>query len=527
MKKNIFRALLLAAVVTVTSCSDFLDTVPDNRAEINTDEKITSLLVSAYPKNFPVAMWELSSDNVTDNGALYTMESRGYEEAYLWKDITENDSDFPQDVWDACYSAAATANLVLQAVDAAAAEGRQLTAQKGEALLCRAYAHFILATTFCEAYDPNTAGQKLGIPYATIPETTVKPVYERGTLQATYENIAKDIEAGFPLLDDNLHSVTKYHFNKRAAAAFATRFYLYYTQLDRSNLTKVISYADYVLGANPTKSIRQYYTDMASFTDLDNKSDAYISVKSPANTLLLPIYTSWPYVYGPYNINKRYGMNRALTEGETLWSSNVFQSSNTIYERLNGSDQKLCLYKYRSHFEYTDKTAGIGYRHTVLSPLSSNETLLCRAEAYALMPEPDYPKALADMNTWVSSITNGAPTKTLTLDAINDFYDGKKYAPDTIKSDNDFISKKKLHPVIAFRDSIQENVMHTILQMRRLETMHDGLRWLDIKRYGISVCHVREGLDPLILTADDPRRAIQLPQDVINAGLTPNPRTKK
>ena len=27
-----------------------------------------------------------------------------------------------------------------------------------------------------------------------------------------------------------------------------------------------------------------------------------------------------------------------------------------------------------------------------------------------------------------------------------------------------------------------------------------------------------------VLTANDPRKAIQLPQDVISAGLTPNPR---
>ena len=36
----------------------------------------------------------------------------------------------------------------------------------------------------------------------------------------------------------------------------------------------------------------------------------------------------------------------------------------------------------------------------------------------------------------------------------------------------------------------------------------------------------REGLENDVLTLDDPRRAIQLPQDVISAGLEANPRRK-
>ena len=55
-------------------------------------------------------------------------------------------------------------------------------------------------------------------------------------------------------------------------------------------------------------------------------------------------------------------------------------------------------------------------------------------------------------------------------------------------------------------------------------TIHEGLRWQDIKRYGIEISHNRDGLANDILKVDDPRRAMQLPQDVINAGLEANPR---
>ena len=28
-------------------------------------------------------------------------------------------------------------------------------------------------------------------------------------------------------------------------------------------------------------------------------------------------------------------------------------------------------------------------------------------------------------------------------------------------------------------------MIHCVLQMRRIETIHDGSRWMDVKRYGI------------------------------------------
>ena len=106
MKKiNILYSAITAAFM-LSSCSDFLDTMPDNRAEIDTEAKITSLLVSAYPTAYPIMMAEMASDNAMDNGSLYSVESQSQEDAYLWQDIvTDTDGDAPQGIWDACYMA--------------------------------------------------------------------------------------------------------------------------------------------------------------------------------------------------------------------------------------------------------------------------------------------------------------------------------------------------------------------------------------------------------------------------------------
>ena len=70
----------------------------------------------------------------------------------------------------------------------------------------------------------------------------------------------------------------------------------------------------------------------------------------------------------------------------------------------------------------------------------------------------------------------------------------------------------------------QKPFIYCALHFRRLETIHDGLRWFDLKRYGIEITHQR-GTDPLRRLAwNDDRRAFQLPQKVLIAGMAPNPR---
>ena len=74
----------------------------------------------------------------------------------------------------------------------------------------------------------------------------------------------------------------------------------------------------------------------------------------------------------------------------------------------------------------------------------------------------------------------------------------------------------------------QENIIHNILHIRRVLNLGAGLRWHDVKRYGITIQRLKftgnkiEQTDEM--TPDDERRAIQIPNSVISAGLTPNPR---
>lgn len=510
--KKIFISIL--AVALFASCDSYLDTVPDNRMEIDNSDKITKLLVSAYSTNSPVMLAELSSDNVLDNGAQYDVYGQNSMDAYLWKDETTEESDAVKNLWQGYYSAIASANQALEAIDKLG-NPSSLNPQKGEALLCRAYAHFCLANIFCQTYNSNTASQVLGIPYMRRTVTEINPSDERGTLADTYANIEKDILEGLPLIDDQIYTVPKYHFNKKAAYAFAARFYLYAQQWD-----KTIQYANLVLGDDPRAKLRSWKSFSQLDTDWDTRTNAYVSAKEECNLMLQTAVSNWPYVCGPYTIGRRYGCAQKLITSEIL--PGLWGSYAQLYmaKGIWGFEQKYALPKFNGYFEYTDKTSGIGYLHSVNVAFSTDELLMDRAEAYVMTNQED--KAVADINSLLGTLAGVSSTK----EQIVSYYNGLSYMRVPLRSDDDRTIKKHLNPqgfsLPAYDDA--EPLIQCVLHLRRVLSVHEGLRWYDIKRWGIEIGHVRSGNTEDVLTVDDPRRAIQLPQEVITAGLEANPR---
>lgn len=522
--------LLLLFLVATTSCNDYLDEMPDNRAEIDSEEKVDKLLVSAYPENTYILSTELASDNADDYGANNPYFDRFLEQLYRWQDVTESNNESPKSVWEACYGAIANANQALQAIDDLG-NTSSLASARGEALLARAYSHFILTNVFCQNYSQTSSSTDLGIPYMDKPETELNPKYERGTVAEDYEKIAADIEEGLPLIDDSKYSVPKYHFNSKAAYTFASRFYLFY-----QNWEKAVEYATKALGSNPTTVLRDYATLVALPRNLTNVATQYTSSSFKSNFLLQTGYSNLGVIFGAYYTGSRFNHGSYLAQTESFnqapWGSYSTTNSNYGYMYklrpyvYSGTNlDKTLVPRIPYMFEYTDPVAGIGYRRGVYVALKAEEALLNRAEAYVMLGR--YTEALADINMWTSNTINESyATPLLTRESIQAW--AKKYNYYTPESPT---PKKKLNPdfISLTEGSEQESFVQCILFMRRHEFMHEGMRWFDIKRYGIEI--YRRTVNGLATTSVDDelklgdlRRAIQLPQDVIDAGMTPNPR---
>ena len=511
---SIVSAFLLVIALATSSCDSFLDIQTDNRTLLNSEKKVTQLLVSAYPKSSYSKLAELSSDNFIDNNAPHG-SSLGYDlssfsrlddQYFAWEPATSStQQDSPSYVWESCYGAIAAANHALVAIDQleAADTTIDMSSQRGEALLCRAFNHFVLVNIFSQAYKDDAASAlDLGIPYASAPETIVHGNYSRETVTAVYAKIEKDIEAGYRLIDDTKYKVPKYHFNKKAAAAFAARFYLY-----KRDYQKVVDYANDVLTTDPTTMMRDWtpaYINSAAI------GYAYINTELPCNLLVLPTTSLFYRVFG-----KRYGHNgdpmRATTYGSgPTWNDRLPCYEGKLYITEN---QEYGVYfpKCMEMFEYTDKIAGIGYAHVVRSEFTAEETLLCRAEALIYLNRTA--EAVADLQVWNKS---RLVPKVLTDAIIKNYY----VPANTIYYNK--LNNDKMSPNFTVTPA-QDPYIQCVLHFRRIETIFDGNRWFDLKRYGIEITHAIGRTQVLTLTYNDVRRAIQIPQEVVSAGLEANP----
>ena len=503
MKKYIkfIPSLLL---VLIFSCDDVLSEVPDNRTEINSAEKISELLVGAYPEAAYVPFLEPMSDNADDKGPAAQEDVRINEEMYFWRDLNDDDEDTPTNYWNEAYGAIAHANQALASIEELGG-GEAFNAQKGEALLCRAYGHFMLVSIFSKRYNPDSADIDLGIPYVTEPETVLIKEYDRGTVAEVYNQIERDLEEGLPLIE-NEYDVPTFHFTKEAANAFASRFYLHIGEWQ-----KVVNYSNAALGsagASTLRDINGLYDQLPGAAI----QFQYSSSTEPANLLLAA--GGSVYARGFFSGLARYQLTRSLQQ-EILgnsplgipWAYSVFT--------YNG-DIGLTLIKYNEYFRFTNQAAGIGFPFVTYMILTTDEVLLNRAEAYVMLAQ--YDNAVSDINLMFSTKTSGySSANVLTAADIEDpngnfvFTDVNEYTPFyTIPSNS-----------LAY--------INLLLTMRKTIFYNEGLRWFDIKRHNIEVIHRIANvngntIETFTLTKDDNRRAVQIPPDARAFNIEANPR---
>ena len=532
IKNIIYKgSLMLASVAILASCSDQLDTLPDNRTTLDTPKKIAGLLVTAYPDRTPTLFNEWMSDNTDYMGAQNSQGNRGGDQYFFWQEQTEGGNDSPEQVWMLYYGGIYKANEALAAIeDQGGPKNDILRNSKGEALLIRAYDHFILANEFCRPYNGKTSTKDAGLYYATgiADFSAAAEQSNRGTVADVYAKIAADIEAGIPLLNDT-YEVPKYHFNKQAAYAFATRFYLYYEKWEKAK-----EYADKLLGSNPAASLRDYRALQAmplSKSDQAVKSaEAYCSASADCNLLVQTSVSNAGMALGPWLISKRYTLTNYLSETELFQSNNIWgTSSNLIWKPFtvnSGESNFALLMKLPREFEIRNTTTGSGYLRTLNVNFTMDEALLNRAEAEIMLGQND--AACADMTIWMKNFFN--TNVTLTPTSVQTYFKTVPYAyADAAKMVPSF--KKHISPrfTIDAEGSVQESLLQCLLNFRRIETVHQGMRWMDIRRYNIEIPRRLIGANGKPsknldwLEKDDPRQVVQIPQSIREAGVAGNP----
>jgi len=495
MKTN-FKYLLAALIVIsgLASCKKYLDKDPDMRAEINTPEKVAMLVTSAYPDRNYLSIAESYSDNVEDKGPLSTVHmNEPFVALYNWQDIADDGTNTPTNYWNSCYEAIANANQALAAINEYKM-GNAVLPYKGEALVARAYIHFMLVTFFAKAYEPNGANSTPGIPYVTEPEDVPIKKYDRGTVASVYAQIEKDLTEGMPLLKAGKWEVPKFHFTYPSAAAFATRFYMF-----KGDWDKTISYANEIfVDGNFTGNLRPWNTTIRTYTTAEYNAEMTKPDKN-YNILIRETYSN--YQRSASSLKSRYA-GLGVTKYQTVYNGNTVAGAPFYNKGLTNGAGNYDVYIMKEFFYITNTAAGTGQPYIMQPLFLADEVLMNRAEAS--LQKGDFAAALADLNLFASVriVNYSASTHAVTVDKAKAFFN--------VTDD-------------------KEAVLKTILQFKQVAFMGEGLRWFDILRHRLPVVHnfidASGAQTYKTLGPDDPRRAFQIPQVAISeGGLVPNPR---
>lgn len=488
-RKAVFALLLLLPA----ACNDFLNEAPDNRVTLNNLDKAAQLLTNAYSVASPAF-----TDWMTDNSDYIRGVTlrQSHERAYAWEDFTDDpdELDTPPFFWYGTYNAIAHANEVLAVIESIPAttetDQKRKRAIEAEARLARAYGHFMLVNLFGKHYDINKAESDKGVPYVEAPETVFIKTYKRNTVKEVYDKVEADLLKGIELIDDSFYSNSgKYHFNKNAALAFASRFYLFKQDYD-----KCIEYSTLMLGSDPGSFVR----DLTS-TEFQNASSSptaypqlYSSPQQRGNLLLMrKISLVQRLDFAPGPTNKVY---------DEVFGANPFQGTDV---RENPSYQKgengAFPARYESLFERSSLNSNVGTPYHIGLMFRGEEVLLNRAEALAAKNR--ITEAMADLQTLANKRYSGAAT--ITINDLRDFFGVGGFGN---------ISNRTV-------------VTEWLLRERRREFLVQGMRWYDIKRFKIPVTHTLEDGSTIELKDDDPRKVLQIPTSAVDVGgLKPNPR---
>lgn len=499
--RNIKIVLSLLLLVGVSSCDEFLSETPDNRLQIDTPDKISELLVDAYPDGTYMEIAETMTDNVSDNKS--SLVNINNVQNYNWELQDDQTSRDTQGFyWNACYKAIATANQALVAITELG-DTPELNPQKGEALLARAYAHFMLVSLWSNRYNPATAATDLGVPYMTKPETVLLGSYKRHSVAEVFNFIQADIEEGLRYVTNDYRTdYLKYHFNKEAAKAFAARFYTV-----KGDWKRVLELTE-GLGNKPVGKLRDWVAYNAY--DFPNKPIEYAK-----NTQVTNLLVGFPSsIWGRGISANRFYFTRVNENDRILGApTNIFNKKWLISIAVQGaSGANVGVFKFDEYFKYTNLTAQIGRPFTGVVLFSNDEMFLNRIEAHVMTNQLAI--ANAELEYFLGSRTDQF-------------------------SATDVLTKEKVmakYPVIAdeytpFYSMTPEQTSYikAITEARRREFLHEGLRWFDIKRFNLVVEHNTYNQQGQvsrnnILVKDDKRRAIQIPLNASNNGIEKNPR---
>ncbi len=257
MKKIIYSALTVLALVGMTSCSDFLDSQKPqgilDSDQVKDPSNVDNLVISAYAIfttaediNSSFSMWnfDVRSDDAY-KGGNGTSDGDVFHQLEIEQGVLTTNWNI-NDMWVRLYNCISRVNSAISMLEQTG-DSYQLKAQRlGEMKFLRGYAHFLLKRLYKNIpfiMNANLSQEE----YNNLSNTEF-------TNDEGWQQIINDVEYAYSVLPVTQNEVGRP--SKAAAAAFLTKLYLYkayrqddaksnqVTDINQADLNKVIEYSD-------------------------------------------------------------------------------------------------------------------------------------------------------------------------------------------------------------------------------------------------------------------------------------------
>lgn len=202
--KNRLYIWICCTVCLICGCSDFTEIEPKGKSTLNRVEDLNLVLNSEYSVRLD-ALSVLINDvypqvvnipNLLDE-SIKTLNGI----AATWDETSDRAALTQSDYkYTGLYNIIGKiANPVLLNADHASGDRALASRYKAEALVLRAWCHYLLVNIYAKAYDPATAATEPGIMYTLDSEDITATPSEKRTVAKVYELILADLDAALEL----------------------------------------------------------------------------------------------------------------------------------------------------------------------------------------------------------------------------------------------------------------------------------------------------------------------------------------
>ncbi|WP_159451651.1 RagB/SusD family nutrient uptake outer membrane protein [Pedobacter africanus] len=258
---------LMVAIVQVSCKREFLEIVPKGQAIAITTADYEKLLNANYlATTFTAGVYQgdemaalqpdfsnLEGSELLRQQRLFKYEARVYDVAELPNEIT-GETNYIRRLY-------LFNKIINEVMDSKGGSDDQKRALLAEAQAGRAICNFMFLSDFTKPYNVNTAGNDLGIPNLTVADVTQKD-FKRGTLQAGYDLVIRDLNEALP----NLGALT----HRRKISRLAAEFYLSRVYIAMNNFAAAKTHLDAAFLEAQKAQIPMKLYDYTMVLDADN-----------------------------------------------------------------------------------------------------------------------------------------------------------------------------------------------------------------------------------------------------------------